>query len=276
MSRWNVWLVAVVAVLGSSPALAQWVEDDEQQPFPAAPPVQPVGPPQAPVPPPVARPAAADEPVEATASALPPSATVEEEETTQDPGGRLRWGVSGNLGWHFPHSAFTLGLEGRFGYQVSDLFGAYAILGGTAGFGLGGSVSPSGALVSAAALARGYLGAIAELLLRNTFFVGAGPVFALGLASAISPGGTDGVGTAFFSHSGPSFGLDVRLGVQLGRKTAARKSGFSLGLSALTLLHPDTTVVRSQAGMNGGTIDVTTTELMVTFTPMLMLGFDWR
>lgn len=219
---------------------------------------------ETPPPPPEAPPAAASEPAPVPA-AEPASA------------GRIRWGVSGNLGWHFPQSAFTFGAEGRFGYQLSDMFGVYGIFGGTAGFGFGGSVSGNSASVSATALSRWYLGAIAELLLGNTFFVGAGPVFANGgLAGAVVSGSPDGVGTAVFADSGPSFGLDVRLGVQLGRKTEVRKSGFSLGLSALTLLHPDATVVRTQAGMNGGTIDVTTTELMVTVTPMLMLGFDWR
>jgi hypothetical protein len=32
-----------------------------------------------------------------------------------DPGGRVRWGISADLGWHVPQSALTLGLEGRAG-----------------------------------------------------------------------------------------------------------------------------------------------------------------
>ncbi len=222
-------------------------------------------------PPPPDAPPVASEPAPITSESAPDPEPVS--------AGRIRWGVSGNLGWHFPQSAFTFGAEGRFGYQLSDMFGAYAIFGGTAGFGFGGSVSGNSASVSATALSRWYLGAIAELLLGDLFFVGAGPVFANGgLAGAVVSGNAGGVGSAVFAHGGPSFGLDVRLGLQLGRKAgpSQRKSGFSLGLSALTLLHPNTAVVRTEAGMNGGTVDVSTRELMVTVTPMLMLGYDWR
>jgi hypothetical protein len=194
--------------------------------------------------------------------------------------GRFRWGASGNLGWHIPQAAFTFGGEGRVGYQINSIFGAYATLGGVAGFGFGASGGAGGGQVSATALSRWYIGAIAELFLGDIFFVGAGPVFANGgLVGAIVSGSADGVGTAAFAHAGPTFGLDARLGLQLGRQNGGpgtRKSGFSLGLTAMTLFHPNTTVVRTQAGMNGGTIDVTTTELTVTVTPMLMLGYDWR
>ena len=47
-----------------------------------------------------------------------------------DPGGRVRWGVSANLGWHLPQSALTLGLEGRAGYQVGRVLSIYGVLGG--------------------------------------------------------------------------------------------------------------------------------------------------
>jgi hypothetical protein len=194
--------------------------------------------------------------------------------------GRLRWGLSGNGGWHFPQPALSLGTEGRIGYQISSMFGAYATLGGLFGFGFGGSASATGGTASVTAFSRWYIGAIAELFLSDLFFVGAGPVFANGgFAGVTASANPDGVGGAVFAHAGPAFGLDVRLGLQLGRQPdgpGTRKSGFSLGLSAMTLFHPNTAVVRTQAGMGGGRVDVSTTELMVTVTPMLMLGYDWR
>ena len=63
------------------------------------------------------------------APAPPPDAPVAMPMDT-DPGGRVRWGVSGNLGWHLPQSAFTFGGEGRIGYQITNMLGAYAIVGG--------------------------------------------------------------------------------------------------------------------------------------------------
>lgn len=219
-----------------------------------------------PPPPPEAPPAAAET---APAPAAEPAST-----------GRFRWGVSGNLGWHIPQPAFSLGGEGRVGYQINSMFGAYATFGGTAGFGFGASGGAGGGSASVTAFSRWYLGAIAELFLADIFFVGAGPVFAnggfAGITASASP---DGVGAAVFAHAGPAFGLDVKLGLQLGRQNdgpGTRKSGFSLGLSAMTLFHPNTNVVRTTANQGGGTIDVTTSELMVTVTPMLMLGYDWR
>jgi hypothetical protein len=194
--------------------------------------------------------------------------------------GRLRWGLSGNAGWHIPQPALSLGTEGRIGYQFNSMFGAYATIGGLFGFGFGGSASATGGTASVTAFSRWYLGAIAELLVSDLFFVGAGPVFANGgFAGVTASASPDGVGGAVFAHGGPAFGLDVKLGLQLGRQPdgpGTRKSGFSLGLSAMTLFHPNTAVVRTQAGMGGGSVDVSTTELMVTVTPMLMLGYDWR
>ena len=198
----------------------------------------------------------------------------------QDPGGRVRWGVSGNLGWHLPQSAFTFGAEGRIGYQISNMFGAYAIVGGTVGLGFGGSVSGSGASISATALSYYYFGAIAELMLADIFYVGGGPVLANGgLVGATVSGGTSGAGASAFVDSGLCPGIDLRLGLGLGRPNPApsfRRGGFNLGLNALILFRPDTAVTRASAGMGGASVDVTTNELAVTVAPMLMLGYDSR
>ncbi len=198
----------------------------------------------------------------------------------EDPGGRIRWGVSGNLGWYMPYPAFTLGAEGRIGYQVSNIFSAYAIVGVTGGFGFGGSVTSTGGSASVTGISYVYFGAIAEAMFADIFYVGGGPVIAtggLGIAgiSASSNGGT----ITALAHGGAMPGLDLRLGLGLGRPHGApsfRRGGFNLGLNVLMLLHPDTVVTRVTGDSMGGSVNVKTNELIFTATPMVQLGYDWR
>lgn len=221
----------------------------------------PPPPPEAPPPAPVAVAPVADAPVE-------------------DPGGRVRWGVSAGLGWHLPQSAFTVGAEGRIGYQISNMFGAYAVIGGTGGFGIGGSVSGSGASVSITALSYWYLGGIAELMLGNLFYVGGGPVLANGaLAGVSTSASTSGASVTTVVAAGWKPGLDLRLGLGFGkpRPGSFRRGGFNLGVDALILFHPDAIVGRVQGSSNGTAgVEVKTTELAVTVTPMLTFGYDAR
>lgn len=212
--------------------------------------------------------------------APPPSAPMVADAPMEDPGGRVRWGVSGNLGWHLPQSAFTFGAEGRIGYQVTNMFGAYAIVGGTVGLGIGGNVSASGASVSITALSYYYFGAIAELMFGNLFYVGAGPVLANGaLAGVSASGGTSGAQVTTVVAAGLKPGLDVRLGLGFGRQRppSFRRGGFNLGLDALILFHPNAIVGRATANSDGSAgAEVKTNELAVTVTPMLTLGYDGR
>lgn len=198
-----------------------------------------------------------------------------------DPGGRVRWGVSGNLGWHLPQSAFTFGAEGRIGYQITNMLGAYAIVGGTVGLGIGGSASSTGASVSVTAVSYYYFGAIFEAMFADLFYVGGGPVLANGaLAGVSASGGTSGAGVTTVVDTGLMPGIDLRLGLGLGRPNPApsfRRGGFNLGLNALVLFHPDTLVGRATADSSGNVgAEVKTNELTVTVTPMLMLGYDSR
>lgn len=199
----------------------------------------------------------------------------------EDPGGRVRWGISGDFGWHIPQSAFTFGAEGRIGYQISNMISAFAIAGFTVGLGIGGSGSATGASVSLTALSYYYFGAIAEFMLGNLFYFGGGPVLANGaLAGITANGGTNGGGFTTVADAGLMPGLDLRLGLGLGRQNPApsfRRGGFNLGVNALILLHPDTVVGRAQADSMGNVgAEVKTNELVVTVTPMLMLGYDSR
>ncbi len=198
----------------------------------------------------------------------------------EDPGGRIRWGVSGNLGWYMPYPAFTLGAEGRIGYQVSNIFSAYAILGFTGGFGFGGSANSSGASASITGISYYYFGAIAEAMFANIFYVGGGPVIASGLLgiAGISANSSGGTITAL-GDAGAMPGFDLRLGLGLGRPHGApsfRRGGFNIGLNVLMLLHPDTVVTRVTGDGMGGTVNVDTNELILTATPMVQIGYDWR
>ncbi|MFZ5441034.1 MAG: hypothetical protein ACOZQL_13585 [Myxococcota bacterium] len=192
----------------------------------------------------------------------------------------MRWGVSGNLGWHLPQSAFTIGAEGRIGYQVSNIFSAYAVIGATGGFGIGANVSATSASVSVTALSYWYFGALAEAMFGNLFYVAGGPVLASGaLAGVAAGGGTGGAQVTTVVAAGWKPGIDVRLGMGFGRPnpTTFRRGGFNLGLDALVLFHPDALVGRVQANSDGSAgAEVKTNELAVTVTPMLMLGYDSR
>ncbi len=232
---------------------------------------QEVSPPPPPPPPP---------PPQQQMYAPPPPSQPAMDAPLEDPGGRVRWGVSGNLGWHAPQSAFTIGAEGRIGYQVSNMFAAYAVVGATAGFGIGAQVSVSGASASITALSYYYLGAIAELMFADLFYVGGGPVIANGglvgvSGSATSSGNSEAIAIA---HVGAMPGLDLRLGLGFGRARAPsfRRGGFNLGIDALILFHPNAVVIREKVVNGTGTGSVRTNELAVTVTPMLTLGYDAR
>lgn len=140
-------------------------------------------------------------------------------EPLEDQGGRVRGGVSGNLGWHIP-SMFTFGAEGRVGYVVSNMFNVYAIGGFTVGFGFGVSGNSMGGSASVSGVSYGYLGAIAEFVFGNLFYVGVGPAVAFGgFGSAGVSVGTGGSGSiSAVAHAGPAPGLDARLGLHFGRK----------------------------------------------------------
>lgn len=201
----------------------------------------------------------------------------------EDPGGRFRWGVSGNLGWHFPTSAFMLGAEARAGWQISNMFGAYLIGGGTVGIGFGVTTAIQGATVSATVLSYGYFGAIAELMLGNLFYVGGGPVLANGVYVSSSVGASaDGVAEVKgIVSAGWKPGLDLRLGLGLGRVAGPpsfRRGGFNLGINTLILLHPNSIITTVRAdGPNGSAgASVTTNGLTASVIPMLTLGYDAR
>lgn len=225
-----------------------------------------------PPPPPPPQPVAAPAPMRAADSPM-----------EEDPGGRVRWGVSGNLGWHIPTPAFTFGAEGHIGYQISNMFSAYAIVGGTVGLGFGVSANGiTGASVSLTAISYYYFGAIAELMLGNLFYVGAGPVIANGAyVSGLVGASADGrAEVKNIVAAGLKPGLDIRLGLGLGRTNPApsfRRGGFNLGLDAMILFHPNSIITTVTADANGNAgAGVTTNGLTASVVPMLTLGYESR
>lgn len=201
----------------------------------------------------------------------------------EDPGGRVRWGLSANLGWHAPQSALTLGLEGRAGWQVGNVLSLYGVLGVTGGLGIGGTINAQSTTLRATGLLYGYLGALAELLLGDHFFLAGGPVIATGTLAGVSTG-ADSEGQAQLITSwavGLKPGFDVRLGWGFGRPRGApsfRRGGFNLALDALVLFHPNGVVGRANLDTNTGNFgaEVQRSEPITTVTPMLMIGYDAR
>jgi hypothetical protein len=200
---------------------------------------------------------------------------------TEDPGGRIRWGVNGALGWHFPASAFTLGAEGRVGYQFSNAFSAYGTLGATAGLGLGVNSSVRGATVTATGLSYYYFGAMAELVFGDSFWLaGGGFLGSGGYASGIVTASNSGGQVQNVTSVGIKPGLDVRAGVSLGRAhgpPSFRRGGFNIGIDLKLVFHPDALVSTAAVDSNGNAgASITTTAVAASVVPMLMLGYDAR
>jgi hypothetical protein len=160
------------------------------------------------------------------------------------------------------------------------MFSLYAIGGAVGGFGFGGSVTSGGASASVSGVSYWYLGAIAELMFGNIFYVGGGPVVANSgfTIVGVSAGNQSGSISAL-NHTGFAPGFDLRLGLGLGGQKGPptfRRGGFNIGISVLTLFRPNTVVTRLSGDSMGGNIEVNTNELYVTAAPMLMLGYDGR
>jgi hypothetical protein len=218
----------------------------------------------------------------ATATATTPADPKATDKSKTDPGGRVRWGVSANLGWHVPQSMFTIGGEGRIGYQISNMLAAYGAIGGTAGFGFGFDAGIQGVQASVNAISYYYLGGIVEAMFGNIFYVGGGPVIARGAIAGVS-GSVDPNGVAEVTEMasvGWKPGLDIRFGLGFGkpRGPSFRRGGFNLGIDALFLFHPSALFVTTRGDGPNGTAGTTIREssLGVSLVPMLTLGYDSR
>ncbi|MFO0597888.1 MAG: hypothetical protein U0228_21480 [Myxococcaceae bacterium] len=220
---------------------------------------------EAPPPPPPA--------ADASATTAPADAPIAE-----DPGGRVRWGIGVGIGWHFPYSAFGMGLHGSVGYQVSNVFSAYLDIGTHFGVGLGATASSTGGSVSATGIGHLMVLAMAEAMFGNLFYVaGGGGIAYGGLATAGVGASTTGAAISTLTAGGVKPAFDLRLGLGFGKPKpdTHRRGGFNLGLDALLIIHPNALAVDVNGNSNGGSINVNGPTL-VTVTPMLTLGYESR
>lgn len=180
----------------------------------------------------------------------------------EDLGGRVRWGLSASVGLIVPLTGLMIQAEARFGYQASRQFSAFIV--GGAGTGFGGTFFI-------------HTGALVEFTPVDFFYLGGGPVAAWGRLAMFNSGG----GTGLVTVAEPGFtaawkpGLSVRFGFSTAqsRPPTFRRPGFTFGFEGLLLFHPDMTLGWSQRPFSA---PVTTTQSMVTITPMLTMGFDSR
>jgi hypothetical protein len=226
---------------------------------------------EAPPPPPPAAPPAAT-------ATTPADAPVE-----MDPGNRFRWGFSINLGWNIPAPAFVGGAEVHLGWQFSNMFAAYAILGTNFGLGFNASVMGSAASGGITAFGSYYGGLIAELMLADIFYVGGGALAGADGYGGVQVGVNAGSGSQqvqVLAHNGFMFGFDARFGLGFGRAKPSpsfRRGGFNLGIDVMAILRPNTVIVTQTADANGNFgVGVTTNGLTASVIPMLTLGYDAR
>lgn len=209
----------------------------------------------------------------------PLDAPVAAEPVHVDPGGRVRWGLGGGLGWHSPYGAFGLNLEGRVGTQLGSVLSAYFAIGAHLGLGVGAGVAGLGASAQGTLIGHFTMGALVELLLFHRLSVAAGPAFALGamglggLNIAVGGGSITGVSAAGFKP-----GFDVRLGwgFHAPNPRTHRRRGFNIGVDVLTLFHPNGIVTEVETDFSGAQTTVERARTLVTVTPMLTLSYESR
>ena len=200
----------------------------------------------------------------------------------QDPGGRFRWGVSGNLGWNIPSPAFVGGAEVHLGWQLSNMFAVYGIIGTHFGLGFNAAVSGSSARGGITAFGAYYGGAIAEVMLADIFYVGGGALAGSGGYGAVQVGVSTNGGQQVqtLAQSGFMFGFDARLGLNFSKPHPApsfRRNGFNFGLDVMAILRPNTVIVTEASDPSGNfATGVSTNTLSASVIPMLTLGFDSR
>lgn len=200
-------------------------------------------------------------------------------EPARDPGGRVRWGLGGGIGWHSPYGAFGLQLEGKIGTQLGSVLSAYLAIGAHLGVGVGAGVAGLGAQANGTLIGHFTMAALVELLLFHHLSIAAGPAFGLGamglggLGIATTGGTITGVSSAGFK---PGFDLRAGWGFHSPNPRTHRRRGFNIGVDVLTLFHLNGTVTEVATDFSGAQTTVQRAQTLVTVTPMLTLGYDSR
>jgi hypothetical protein len=196
-----------------------------------------------------------------------------------DPGGRVRWGLGGGIGWHSPYGAFGLNLEGRIGTQLGSVLSAYLAIGAHIGVGASAGVAGLGGAASGTLIGHFTMGALIELLLFHHLSVAGGPAFGLGamglggLGIAVNGGTITGVSAAGFK---PGFDVRVGWGFHSPNPRTHKRRGFNIGIDVLTLFHPNGTQTEVTTDFQGSQTTVQKTATLVTVTPMLTLSYESR
>jgi hypothetical protein len=137
---------------------------------------------------------------------------------------RFRWGITGGGGPMIGgYTGGGLGVDARFGMQVSEMLGVYAQP--SVFVFIGALADDTNADVTAGAVYG--LGALGDLTLGDLFFLAAGPEILMG---AIGSASVNADGSTAEAASGPFFSIAARTGFVFGRKGPDRRSGFSVGL----------------------------------------------
>lgn len=176
-----------------------------------------------------------------------------------------RLGVSLLAGARAPFPALEFGGELRAGVQVTQIFSLYGTIGGQVAL----APSPSTTTLSGAFTAS----ILAEVFLFERLFLAIGP--GAGWGQLVVPDAKiigEQLGTV--TANGAKALADVRIGVTLPLKGWPKNSGISLALNGQVMFHPNATVrLNPEPGIPE---QPTQQRLAVTYTPMFMVGVDWR
>ena len=199
--------------------------------------------------------------VSAGALAAPP-----EDAPLEDLGDRLRFGLSAGIGTIIPLRTLLVEGEARFGYQVTSRFSAFAVGGGTWG-------TSSNTYLA-------FVGGIVEYLPVDFLSVGGGVVFGYGRVAGFNPDRPSfEEGPTFISEPDAAGfsgtfkpGLDLRVGwnTARGRPPGFRRLGLTFGFDLKMFFHTD---LKLLWGPGLGTV---TNQSILTFAPMVVVGFDSR
>ncbi len=200
-------------------------------------------------PPPPSEPAPAPAASEPSAAEAPPPMTV-----SHAKGMRLRFGASAGIGASLNPTAVVFAGEGRIGWQLTQMLGAYVAVSDLGGIGIGVTANSSGGSASITGIGYYRFALVGEATFFDRLFVAAGPALVDGAWASVTAGGSSTSASAGATTVQGVFpALNARLGVGFGHANdSGRRTGFNLMLDAAAIFS------------NGG----------VTLVPMLMFGFE--
>lgn len=206
--------------------------------------------------------------------------------SSADPGMRIRFGASAGGGTFFPGPMVDFGVEGRVGWQFTNILGLYGTLGYNQGLWIGGSikVGSGSAQVSESVSFVNYtqFGVEGEAILGNHFFVALGPKIAKGgwgyvgqEASGGGGGGSASQAVGVVSGWFPAVGTKIGVGFGKPNPGSGRRNGFTMMLDT-TFVFASGGVRAGQSAGTGGATQVIAPYGGIGIAPMLMFGFESR